>query len=91
MPGKVLSAARSGQLITFDGTPEPFVTLNTLTGRWVAVRRHDDLCIRTTLYWAGNTDLSGDEQVTQALLSRPCFALVQGALALGQAPGLGRR
>ena len=36
---------QSEQLITVDGTPEPFLTLSTPTGRWVAVRRHDDLTI----------------------------------------------
>jgi hypothetical protein len=42
---KVLDATRSEQLITIDGTPEPFLTLSGPTSRWVAVRRHDDLTI----------------------------------------------
>jgi hypothetical protein len=41
----VLEAARSEQLITIHGKPEPFVTLSTPTGRWVAIRRHHDLTI----------------------------------------------
>lgn len=33
------------QLITIDGTPQPFLTLSTPNGRWVAVRRRDGLTI----------------------------------------------
>jgi hypothetical protein len=40
-----LGATQTEQLITIDGTPEPFLRLTTPTGRWVAVRRHDDLTI----------------------------------------------
>jgi hypothetical protein len=42
---KVLEATRADQLITIDGTRQLFLTLNTPSGRWVAVRRHDDLTI----------------------------------------------
>ncbi len=41
----VREAIRSDQLITVDGTPQPFLTLTAPGGRWVAVRRHDDLTI----------------------------------------------
>ncbi|MGO9754927.1 MAG: hypothetical protein ACLP8S_29065 [Solirubrobacteraceae bacterium] len=40
-----LEATPAEQLITIDGTPQPFLTLSTPTGRWVAVRRHDNLTI----------------------------------------------
>jgi hypothetical protein len=40
-----LGATRVEQLITLDCSPQPFLTLSTPTGRWVAVRRHDDLMI----------------------------------------------
>jgi hypothetical protein len=40
-----LDASPAEQLITIDGTPQPFFTLSTPTGRWVAVRRHDNLTI----------------------------------------------
>jgi hypothetical protein len=42
---KVLDATRSEQLITIDGTPEPFLTLTTPADRWVAIRRHHRLTI----------------------------------------------
>jgi hypothetical protein len=42
---EVLQAIRSEQLITIDGARQPFLTLTTPGGRWVAVRRHDDLTI----------------------------------------------
>jgi hypothetical protein len=42
---KVLAATRSEQLITIDGTAQPFLTLTAPTGHWVAVRRHEDLMI----------------------------------------------
>jgi hypothetical protein len=42
---KVLDATRAEQLITIDGTRQSFLTLNTPSGRWVAVRRHDDLTV----------------------------------------------
>lgn len=42
---KVLAAARTNEQITIDGISQPFLTLTTPTGRWVAVRRHDDLPI----------------------------------------------
>jgi hypothetical protein len=38
-------ASQTEQLITIDGTPQPFLALSIPTGRWVAVRRHDDLTI----------------------------------------------
>jgi hypothetical protein len=41
----VLAATRSETHITIDGTPEPFLTLSSPTGRWVATRRHNDLTI----------------------------------------------
>jgi hypothetical protein len=31
--------------LTIDGTPEPFLTVGTPHGRWVAVRRHQDVTI----------------------------------------------
>ena len=40
-----LAATRSQAQIIIDGTPEPFLTLTTPSGRWVAVRRHDDLTV----------------------------------------------
>ena len=40
-----LGATPSEQLITIDGCPQPFLALSTTTGRWVAVRRHDNLTI----------------------------------------------
>jgi hypothetical protein len=40
-----LGGTRTEQLIAIDGIPEPFLALTTATGRWVAVRRHDDLTI----------------------------------------------
>jgi hypothetical protein len=40
-----LAATRSEAQITIDGTPAPFLTFTTPSGRWVAVRRHDDLTI----------------------------------------------
>ena len=45
MRAQVLDAIRSEQLIVIDGTPEPFLTLTTPAGRWVAVRRHGHLTI----------------------------------------------
>jgi hypothetical protein len=42
---QVVEASRSETLITIDGTPEPFLTLSSPTGRWVAARRHNDLTI----------------------------------------------
>jgi hypothetical protein len=38
-------ASQTEQLITIDGTPQPFLRLSAPTGRWVAVRRHGDLTI----------------------------------------------
>jgi hypothetical protein len=38
-------AMQTEPLITIDGTLQPFLRLSTPTGRWVAVRRHDDLTI----------------------------------------------
>ncbi|MEO9120621.1 MAG: hypothetical protein ABI355_16195 [Solirubrobacteraceae bacterium] len=40
-----LGATRSETQITIDGSPASFVTLTTPGGRWVAVRRHDDLTV----------------------------------------------
>ena len=40
-----VAAARTEDPITIDGAPQPFLRLTTPTGRWVAVRRHDDLTI----------------------------------------------
>ncbi|MDQ6817526.1 MAG: hypothetical protein M3018_09020 [Actinomycetota bacterium] len=40
-----LAAARSETQITIDGTPASFVMLSTPSGRWVAVRRHQDLTV----------------------------------------------
>jgi hypothetical protein len=40
-----LAATPSDAEITIDGTEQPFVLLTTPGGRWVAVRRHDDLTI----------------------------------------------
>jgi hypothetical protein len=42
---KVLEATHSETLISIDGTQEPFLTLSSPTGRWVATRRHNDLTI----------------------------------------------
>ena len=42
---EVLDAMRSEQLVTIDSTREPFLTLTTPTGRWVAIRRHHQLTI----------------------------------------------
>jgi hypothetical protein len=39
----VLAVTRSEALITIDGSSQPFLMLGTPTGRWVAVRRHQDL------------------------------------------------
>jgi hypothetical protein len=36
---------RSETQITIDGTQQPSLTLTTPGGRWVAVRRHDDLTV----------------------------------------------
>jgi hypothetical protein len=38
-------ASQTEQLITIDGTAQPFLRLSTPTGRWVAVRSHDDLTL----------------------------------------------
>jgi hypothetical protein len=51
----VLDAERSEQLITVDGTPEPFLMLTARTGGWVALRRHSDLTITIA---AGDLDPS---------------------------------
>jgi hypothetical protein len=40
-----MAAIQTEQLITIDGTPQPFLRLETPTGRWVAFRRHGDLTI----------------------------------------------
>jgi hypothetical protein len=40
-----LGATQTEQLITIDGTPEPFLRLSTPIDRWVAVRRHHDLTV----------------------------------------------
>jgi hypothetical protein len=40
-----LAAVRSEAQITIDGTAAPFLILTTPSGRWVAVRRHDDLTV----------------------------------------------
>ncbi|MGH2893915.1 MAG: hypothetical protein ACRDPM_11730, partial [Solirubrobacteraceae bacterium] len=40
-----LAASRSEAQIIIDGAAAPFLTLTTPSGRWVAVRRHDDLTI----------------------------------------------
>jgi hypothetical protein len=40
-----LTANRSETPITIDGTAQPFLTLTTPSGRWVAVRRHDHLTV----------------------------------------------
>jgi hypothetical protein len=40
-----VSAIQTERLITIDGAPQPFLRLSTPTGRWVAVRRHDDLTL----------------------------------------------
>ncbi|MFZ0384076.1 MAG: hypothetical protein WAL22_00285, partial [Solirubrobacteraceae bacterium] len=47
------SATQTEQMITIDGTPQPFLRLSTPTGRWVAIRRHGDL----TITIAGGGDL----------------------------------
>jgi hypothetical protein len=41
----VHTSTQTETLITIDGTREPFLTLTPPSGRWVAVRRHDDLTI----------------------------------------------
>lgn len=41
----VHTSTQTETLITIDGSPEPFLTLTPPGGRWVAVRRHDDLTI----------------------------------------------
>jgi hypothetical protein len=38
-------ATQTEQMITIDGTARPFLRLSTPAGRWVAVRRHEDLTI----------------------------------------------
>ncbi len=43
--GHVLAAHVAEQLITIDGSPQPFLTLTASTGSWVAVRIHRDLII----------------------------------------------
>lgn len=40
-----LTAARSETKITIDGTPASFLMLSSPSGRWVAVRRHQDLTV----------------------------------------------
>ncbi|MGO9821708.1 MAG: hypothetical protein ACLPTJ_13795 [Solirubrobacteraceae bacterium] len=40
-----LAATRSQAQIAIDGTPQPFLTLTTPSGRWVAVHHHDDLTV----------------------------------------------
>jgi hypothetical protein len=40
-----LAATQAEKLIAIDGTPQPFLTLSAAGGRWVAVRRHEDLTI----------------------------------------------
>lgn len=40
-----MGAIQTELMMTIDGTPQPFLRLSTPTGRWVAVRRHDDLII----------------------------------------------
>ena len=40
-----LGATRSETQIRIDGSPASFMTLTTRSGRWVAVRRHDDLTV----------------------------------------------
>jgi hypothetical protein len=39
------AATQTEQVITIDGTLQPFLRLSTPTGHWVAVRRHGDLII----------------------------------------------
>ncbi|MFZ0387513.1 MAG: hypothetical protein WAL22_17760, partial [Solirubrobacteraceae bacterium] len=39
------SATQTEQMITTDGSPQPFLRLSTPTSRWVAIRRHRDLTI----------------------------------------------
>jgi hypothetical protein len=41
----VHTSTQTETLITIDGSPGPFLTLTPPSGRWVAVRRHDDLTI----------------------------------------------
>ncbi len=43
--GAALAATRSEAQITIDGAAKAFLTLSTASGRWVAVRRHEDLTI----------------------------------------------
>jgi hypothetical protein len=40
-----MGAIQPELVMTIDGTPQPFLRLSAPTGRWVAVRRHDDLII----------------------------------------------
>jgi hypothetical protein len=40
-----MCAIQTELVMTIDGTPQPFLRLSAPTGRWVAVRRHDDLII----------------------------------------------
>jgi hypothetical protein len=40
-----LDAVRSESQLSIDGAPATFLTLRTPSGRWVAVRRHEDLTI----------------------------------------------
>ncbi|MGA2927553.1 MAG: hypothetical protein ABSG43_16460, partial [Solirubrobacteraceae bacterium] len=47
---KVLGAERSERLIAIDGAPVPFLTLSAASGRWVAVRRHDDHTVTVAAY-----------------------------------------
>jgi hypothetical protein len=41
----VRTSTQTEKLITIDGTPERFLTLTPPSGRWVAVRRHEDITI----------------------------------------------
>jgi hypothetical protein len=43
--GAAMGAIQTELMMTIDGTPQRFLRLSTPTGRWVAVRRHDDLII----------------------------------------------
>ena len=43
--GAALGAIRSDGQITIDGAPRTFLALTTASGRWVAVRRHENLTI----------------------------------------------
>lgn len=44
----VLRATFSETHIAVDGTPQPFLTLTTTSGRWAGVRRHGDITITVT-------------------------------------------